>query len=446
MRIAVTSPWGLWVGAAGVALLRHALERREPAPLRWRRAIGRGRPAAVNAALVGVLGTRPAILFVGYFALAAFGYIHDRPPVRFSENEIINLQARWDAPWYLTIATEGYRFQRNDSGSQQNIVFFPAFPLALRTVGRLFGGSIAAFIVGGTGLNWVAFFFALVYLFMLARDLLEREDAARAAVLLVATYPFALFYGAIYTESLYLLAAVGAFYHARRHQYLPTAAWGLLVGLTRPNGCFLSIPLLLITAGPWLPDWLSMPAAARFRRPLEPTEGAVSRRSLSSLAAAVAAASAPGIGVLLYCWFVWRLTGDPLTWVEGQVAWGRGYIGLGTLVSTWYSYFQESAYVVTQTLPYDSLNALGALFVLALAVPVWRRLGLPYLIVILINVLPPLATGGFLSAGRMSAVMFPAFLWLGGAVPERQRGGWLATFMAIQALNAALFYTWREMF
>ena len=447
VRVAITSPWGLFIGAAVLALLRHALERREPAPARWLHAIGRRRTAAVNAALVGVLGTRPAILFVGYFAVAAFGYVHERPPVRFSENEIVNLQARWDASWYLTIATEGYRFQSNDSSAQQNIVFFPAFPMALRMVARLFGGSVVAHMFGGTGLNWVAFFFALVYLFMLARNLLESEDAARAAVLLVATYPFALFYGAIYTESLYLLGALGAFYHARRREYLPAAAWGLLVGLTRPNGCFLSIPLVLITAAPWLPAWLHAPAAARYRGgSTGAAAGGGARLPFGSFVAAVASASAPGIGVLLYCAFIWRLTGDPLAWVAGQVAWGRGYLGLGTLVSTWYSYLQESAYVVTRALPYDSLNALGALFVLALAVPVWRRLGLPYLIVILINLLPPLATGGFLSAGRMSAVMFPAFLWLGAAIPDRQRGGWFASFMAIQALNAALFYTWREMF
>ena len=32
----------------------------------------------------------------------------------------------------------------------------------------------------------------------------------------MAAFPFALFYGALYTESLFLLGAVGAFYHFRR--------------------------------------------------------------------------------------------------------------------------------------------------------------------------------------------------------------------------------------
>ena len=94
----------------------------------------------------------------------------------------------------------------------------------------------------------------------------------------------------------------------------------------------------------------------------------------------------------------------------------------------------------------DSLNAMGALFVVALALPVWRRFGLPYMVFVLVNMLPPLAAGGFLSAGRFSSVMFPVFLWLAWRVPDGQRGAWWGSFMAMQGLNAAFFYTWRELF
>ena len=82
----------------------------------------------------------------------------------------------------------------------------------------------------------------------------------------------------------------------------------------------------------------------------------------------------------------------------------------------------------------------------ATAWPVARRLGLAYSVFILINILPPLAMGGLLSAGRFSSVLFPSFLWFAGVVPPQQRSGWIATFAAVQALNAALFYTWRPLF
>ena len=47
---------------------------------------------------------------------------------------------------------------------------------------------------------------------------------------------------------------------------------------------------------------------------------------------AVLAAAAPGVGMLIYSAFIWRLTGDPLGWLKAHGAWGREYQGLAALV------------------------------------------------------------------------------------------------------------------
>jgi hypothetical protein len=78
--------------------------------------------------------------------------------------------------------------------------------------------------------------------------------------------------------------------------------------------------------------------------------------------------------------------------------------------------------------------------------PVARRIGLAYGVFMLINTLPALSTGGLLSAGRFSSVLFPAFVWLADAIPPAQRAGWITSFAALQAFNAALYYTWRPLF
>ena len=65
---------------------------------------------------------------------------------------------------------------------------------------------------------------------------------------------------------------------------------------------------------------------------------------------------------------------------------------------------------------------------------------------VLVNLLPALATGGLMSAGRVSSALFPAFLWLASVVPVRHRFGWLAAFAAMQGFGAALFYTWRPLY
>jgi hypothetical protein len=152
----------------------------------------------------------------------------------------------------------------------------------------------------------------------------------------------------------------------------------------------------------------------------------------------------PGIGVLLFSAFAWQLTGHPLAWAEGQAAWGRQYNGLSSLVSQRADWLWHGGlYAYTSQAPGDLVNALGALFVLATVWPVARRLGTAYAVFILVNILPPLAAGGFLATGRFSSVLFPSFAWLGSVVPARHRAAWIASFMAVQAFFAALFYTWR---
>ncbi|MBM3773302.1 MAG: hypothetical protein FJW27_18830 [Acidimicrobiia bacterium] len=170
--------------------------------------------------------------------------------------------------------------------------------------------------MGGALVSLLAFAGALVYLFRFTREVLGGDRVAQTATWLLATYPFALWYGVPYTESLFLLEAVGAFYHFRRDEYAKAGAWGLLVGLTRPNGCFLSIPLAVMAVAPWFPGWL------RGGPPAESPDSPVSggHRPAAALAHRLAAAALPGVGVLLYSAYVWQLTGNPLSWAEGHVA------------------------------------------------------------------------------------------------------------------------------
>ena len=278
---------------------------------------------------------------------------------------------------------------------------------------------MTGYVAAGMIVSIASFFGALVYLYAFARDRYG-DDVASGTIWLLAAYPFAIFFGALYTESLFLLGTVGALYHFSRQQFGRAACWGLLVGLTRLNGALLVLPLAL----------LAIPSSTP-RMKLE----------------ALGAAAAPGIGLVIYTLFIWRLTGNPIAFATSQMAWGRTYGGLGTLVARQYSILANaglSGYVGTPG--YDVLNAIGAAFAIATVWPVTRRLGLPYGVFMVINILPALANGGLLSAGRFSSVLFPAFIWLATAVPSNHRASLIATFAALQAFGAALFYTWRPLF
>jgi hypothetical protein len=379
-RFALTSLGRPLLLAVVVAGVRHLLVRDQPVyahalqqARRW------ARSDALRAAAAVLTGSRPIIFFAGLLAVVMFGYPPGAPPWRDYDNELMNLPLRWDAGWYLQIAENGYSYIREAGAeAQQNIVFFPAYPMVTRGVALLLGNQKTAYVAAGTIVSLTAFLFALAYLHAFARDEIGEERAA-AALWLLAAYPFALFFGAIYTESLYLLAALGAFHHLRRRELVRAGFWGLVIGLTRPNGGLLSVPLALTALSPWLPH-----AIAGGRTLIRPPRA----RSLR-------------------------------------------HVGL-------YEYVAQS--------PYDMLNVLGASFALAAVWPVWRRFGIAFAVFIAINILPPLTTGGFLSAGRFSSVLFPAFVWLAAAVAPRQRTAWIVSFAMLQAMCAALFYTWRPLF
>ena len=128
--------------------------------------------------------------------------------------------------------------------------------------------------------------------------------------------------------------------------------------------------------------------------------------------------------MLAFSAFIYQLTGNPFQWTVQNVAWGRVYRSLDSLVSDRVGFIATNglyAYASTQTI--DFFYLLAVLFALGAVWPVYRRFGLPYAVLLLVNVLPPMAAGGLLSMGRVTSVLFPAFLWMGGAVPAAPSRG-----------------------
>jgi hypothetical protein len=422
-----------------IAGVRHYFVREQPIyahvleQVRLRR-----RSIALRTAAAVFAGSRPAIIFAGLLAVLTIGYPPGAPPWRDYDNELLNLPLRWDAGWYLQIAENGYHYiPEAGADAQQNIVFFPAYPMATRAVALLLGNQKSAYVAAGMIVSLAAFLCALAYLYAFARDEIGEERAA-VTLWLMASYPFAIFYGAIYTESLYLLAALGAFHHFRRREFVRAGLWGLVIGLTRPNGGLLIVPLALLAVTRWLP-----PAIAGGRTTDVEREG----RQGAFGFAGFAALAFPLVGTMLYSIFIWGMTGSPIAWATGHAAWGRHYTSLPALVTTRLHFIGHAGlYEYVARSPYDLLNVLGVVFVLVAVWPVWRRFGIAFAAFIAINILPPLTTGGFLSAGRFSAVLFPAFVWLAAVLPARQRTAWIASFAVLQALCAILFYTWRPLF
>ncbi|MFN8058207.1 MAG: mannosyltransferase family protein [Vicinamibacterales bacterium] len=453
IRVSVTTPWRPLAVVIVLAAWRHWLQ---PSPSQLRRGLdvvgGAWRSRTMRDVVPIWLASRASVLVVGYLAVILVGF-----PVklswRISDNEFLNLPARWDAGWYLQIAYDGYRWNPDTEG-QQNIAFFPAYPLMMRTAAALvrvrhfvpIGGNSSADMVLATDhvkvawigvvLSLVCFLWALVYLHRLARLLTDGDvEAASGTVLMLAAYPFALFYGAVYTEALFLLSAVAAFYHLERDELGRASVWGLVAGLARPNGCVISVPLALV-------------ALRRASRGGAGGAGwAVWRTNWQTLTAGLAAASASGVAMLAFTAYLYGLSGRWFLWLEAHRAWGRTYQAVDQLFAERVTFISQFGfYEYTSTAPYDLLNALPVVVMLLMAVPVWRRLGLAYAVFLLVNLVPPLAAGGFLSMGRVTSVMFPVFVYLGGRLSRPTAESLAVGFAVVQGLLAALFFTWRPLY
>ena len=158
------------------------------------------------------------------------------------------------------------------------------------------------------------------------------------------------------------------------------------------------------------------------------------------------AASAPGLGMLIYSTYVHHLTGAWFGWARLHEAWGRSYEGLAPVARAYGWITDEGLLHVVEGVPYDTLNSLGLIFALVMLWPVIRRLGVAYAAFVLVNVIPPMLAGGVLSMGRITATLFPLCFALAASISHRAVTPLITAFAIGQGLAAALFFTWRPLF
>ncbi|MEA2457299.1 MAG: hypothetical protein QOC95_271, partial [Thermoleophilaceae bacterium] len=151
--------------------------------------------------------------------------------------------AHWDALWYLQIAQHGYMPTTLATTPGSTVAFFPAYPSVVHVVAG-FGGA-AVTLVAATLVSLAAFFAALV-VFQRLVTLELGQRFARPALLLLAFFPVSFFFSAPYTESLFLLLSVGAFYAARTGRWAAAGVLAAVASGTRNSGVLLILPLLVL--------------------------------------------------------------------------------------------------------------------------------------------------------------------------------------------------------
>ena len=128
--------------------------------------------------------------------------------------------ARHDSGWYFEHRAQRLRCATAVAGGRSNIAFFPVYPLLMRYVGRpVRPRSTAISISAASSSRGCPSSLAMVALYLPRALDLPRRRAERA-VLLTAIFPFAFFFGVVYTESTFLLFTVLAFYGFRTRRWM----------------------------------------------------------------------------------------------------------------------------------------------------------------------------------------------------------------------------------
>jgi hypothetical protein len=155
----------------------------------------------------------------------------------------INFFSQWDGAWYNQIAIQGYPAGANPLSG--NWAFFPLYPLLMRAFGTpLFGvmPQVQAVYISGFLISNILFFACLILFYKVTQLVFQNSHLSLISTVFFAFWPGALFYSAVYSESLFMLFALAAFYFLEKENTGKSTVLAVLAALTRSNGFMILIP------------------------------------------------------------------------------------------------------------------------------------------------------------------------------------------------------------
>lgn len=157
-----------------------------------------------------------------------------------------NVFAIWDSNYYISIARDGYLSKMPEANGlleQNRNAFFPMFPHLLRLSDAILPGNIyfAAFILNSI------LFIATTYIFFYAMTLYFKDDRARFATAILAFFPSAFIFVALYAEATAALFIALALLFLIKEKIWLCAMFIGLATTTRPNVfVFATMPVAFI--------------------------------------------------------------------------------------------------------------------------------------------------------------------------------------------------------
>jgi Gpi18-like mannosyltransferase len=296
----------------------------------------------------------------------------------YLKDPLLNFRSNFDGVHYILIATHGYNY-----GQQ---AFFPLFPDLI----SFFFKYIRQPVLVGTMISLVSYFLALIVLVRLIA--LDYPSAvARWTVILLLFFPTSFFFGAVYTEGLFLLLVLLSFYSARKNYWLLAGIFGGLACYTRLVGLFL-FPALLLEL-----FWQADRQKLKFK---------------NALTKALPLLLIP-LSLLVYMYFLLKTTGDPLAFYHVQADFNQAR-SLHVVMP--YQVFWRYVKMVLTVNPNDFsyltiwLEFLTGIVFSVLAVIALFKMRLSYSVFSILAFFLPTFTGNFVSLPRYVLILFPLYI------------------------------------
>jgi len=293
------------------------------------------------------------------------------------DTPLLDIWARWDSGWYLSIVQNSYFFSLNQ---QSSVAFFPLYPItAIILNGLLNHVMLSAWLVSN-----LSFLIGLVFCYKFVQEKFDNEAYSKLAIIIICSLPNSFFFSAIYSEGLFFALLSVCMYSVIREKWGIAAVCAALASATRLIGVVMWVFLMLA----WIEHYWGTPKTRKIW----------GRLALIQLAP---------LGLLSYMAYLWRVFGNPFVFLDAQSHWEQHITNpINVLYSTAVGILSSHAY--WWPAPGDF-----AVVILCMAMlrRVWKYLGISYCVTSLLMILIPLSSTT-LSFNRFALVIVPVFIAL----------------------------------
>lgn len=328
-------------------------------------------------------------IFFVWLAVVAVSFVIAKFHYNVPFASVLSNLHSWDGVWYLQLIANGYPDLRAlpPDIDQRAIAFFPLYPLLVMSLSWTL--HVSPIIVGVT-LSVGCFFVALQLLhYLLVTCWKIHQSTARFSLALLVFNPFSLYFGMLYTESLFLLLSTLVFILLYKRHYLASAIVTGLASGTRVTGVLLALVVVIayiVTEHPRI--WSCLKTYKTYL---------IGLVSISGL-----------LGFMLFLW--WR-TGDPLAFVHVQTIFGRSFEAGGfvtefqTIISKFGTYAARP-YMLVFSIMFGLAAIISGIWLL------YKKRTRAYGAFILMSTVLPLTSGTFQALNRYSMIHIGVYVFV----------------------------------